>query len=81
MGLILGQFLALLLWSIPLRYLTEDDMYPKSLGPMLQTLAAIYMVHFFAQLLFKLENGHKYGIVIKLIGPLASCGLNYWRDG
>jgi hypothetical protein len=48
---------------------------------MLVTLLFFYAVHFSAQLLFKLENGYRYAMVIKLVGPVASYCLNCWRDG
>jgi len=80
LGLIAGQILAIFLWSLPQRSVV-DNLFEKNLGPMLLVLGFAYMVHFAAQLIFKFENLRKYGFLIKLIGPLASYGLNYWRDG
>jgi hypothetical protein len=26
------------------------------------------------------ENGHRYAMLMKIIGPLGSIALNYWKD-
>lgn len=80
LGLILGQLTAVYVWSLPQRGVV-DNLFEKNLGPMLCVLACAYMVHFVAQYIFKFEKGRKYGFLIKLIGPLASFWLNYFRDG
>ena len=71
----------LTLWAIPCTYIPVDNMGPKSLLPMIFTLTFFYGIHYSAQLLFKLEDGHKYGLIIKATGPIAAFCLNYWRDG
>jgi len=53
----------------------------KSLLPMIFSLFLIYMVHYFSQLLISGKDGHKYGLLIKAIGPLGCFVLNYYRDG
>jgi hypothetical protein len=75
---IVGLIVALVIWGIP-NYLGAggDD----TLLPMVFTVGVFFVFHFSVQLLLKLENGYKYSLWIKAVGPLASCALNYYRDG
>merc|ERR1712178_463521 len=40
-----------------------------------------YGLYYSLQILLTKENGHKYGLLIKSIGILASFALNKYRDG
>ena len=79
--LIGAQAIGLLMWCIPCYFIPADNMGPKSLMPMIFSLFIIYMVHYFAQILVSGPGGHKYGLIIKAIGPLGCFVLNYYRDG
>ena len=69
------------MWSIPCYYIPKNNMGATSLLPMIFSLFFIYMVHYFAQCLLSLKNGHRYGLIVKAVGPLGAFLLNYYRDG
>jgi hypothetical protein len=75
-----GKLIAILLlimsvWIIPSIFAAPD------LVPMVFVNIAFYFAYFGLQMLLLREGGHKYGLLIKAIGPLASFALNVHRDG
>lgn len=62
-------------------FLAEGDAGKTSLVPMVFVMIFFYGLYFFMQMLLKFENGHKYCLLIKGIGIIASFALNVYRDG
>ena len=74
----LGIFVA---WCYPAFYLDTDNNYgQRFLLPSILTLAIIMMLFYVCQLPIHTENGAKYAMIIKLLGPLGSIALNLWKN-
>jgi hypothetical protein len=68
------------IWAATCFYLvTKDDYGEKYLIPAIITLGAVFFCFYTFQLAIGTKNGHHYAMYIKLIGPLASIALNYWK--
>lgn len=48
--------------------------------PSVLTLTIFLMIFYAFQLLIYTQNGDKYAMWMKLIGPIGSCCLNLWKD-
>lgn len=80
-NIIFLQLALLTAWALPAVYLDTDDRYgERFLLPSIITLSLILMVFYAAQLMITQENGDKYAMWIKIIGPLGSMALNLWKD-
>jgi len=80
-NIIFLQLALLTAWAIPAVYLDTDDMYgEKYLLPSILTLAVVMMLFYILQLSIHTENGAKYAMWIKLLGPCGSIALNIWKD-
>lgn len=68
-------------WCYPAFYLDTDDNYgQRFLLPSILTLAIIIMLFYTLQLAINTENGDKYAMWMKLLGPCGSIALNLWKD-
>jgi hypothetical protein len=80
-NIILMQLVILIIWCYPCFYLDTDDRYgERFLLPSILTLSIILMLFYSFQLLVHTENGAKYAMMMKLLGPLGSIALNLWKD-
>ena len=52
----------------------------RYLLPSIATLTAILFIFYVFQLAIATENGDKYAMWIKIVGPLGSIALNLWKD-
>lgn len=74
----LGIFVA---WCYPAFYLDTDDNYgQRFLLPSILTLSIIMMLFYVLQLSIHTENGAKYAMMIKILGPCGSIALNLWKN-
>jgi len=68
-------------WCYPALYLDTDDKYgERFLLPSIITLAIVMMIFYSFQLVIHTENGAKYAMIMKVLGPLGSIALNLWKD-
>jgi len=68
-------------WCYPAFYFDTSYNYGvRFLLPSILTLAIVFMIFYTFQLLIHTENGDKYAMWMKLIGPLGSICLNLWKD-
>lgn len=75
-----GLLLLMTLWIFP-TFMAADGAGSTDLIPMIFILTFYYGLYFGLQMLLKRENGHRYGLLIKMIGPICSFTLNLYRDG
>lgn len=69
------------MWLFPCFYLDTDKNYGVYyLLPSTLTLMCIFVFFYTVQLAIHTENGEKYAMWIKIIGPIGSCCLNLWKD-
>lgn len=71
--------LAFSIWSIP-NYLIKPLVGEDTLG-IVYTNVFFYIFWFGSYKLVEGKDGYKYSLLLKIIGPLSSFGLNYWKDG
>ena len=75
------QIAILVVWCYPALYLDTDDRYgERFLLPSILTLAIVMFLFYTMQLSIHTENGAKYAMWIKLLGPCGSIALNLWKD-
>jgi hypothetical protein len=75
------QIAIFVIWCYPCFYMDTSMNYGvRYLFPSTLTLACIFFFFYTFQLLIHQEGGEKYAMWIKVIGPLGSCALNYWKD-
>jgi len=68
-------------WCYPCFYLDTSNRYgERFLFPSVLTLTIFLMIFYAFQLLIYTQNGDKYAMWMKLIGPIGSCCLNLWKD-
>jgi hypothetical protein len=80
-NIVLMQLVILIIWCYPAFYLDTDDRYgERFLLPSILTLSIVLMLFYAFQLVIHTENGAKYAMMIKVIGPLGSIALNLWKD-
>lgn len=80
-NIIFLQIVLLILWCYPCFYLDTDKNYGvRYLLPSVLTLACILFLFYTFQLLIYTEGGDKYAMAMKIVGPLGSIALNYWKD-
>lgn len=80
-NIVLLQLGILIAWCYPAFYLDTDDRYgERFLLPSIITLAIVMMLFYAFQLLIWSENGAKYAMWMKLLGPVGSIMLNLWKD-
>mmetsp|Transcript_13236 Transcript_13236/g.22461 ORF Transcript_13236/g.22461 Transcript_13236/m.22461 type:complete len:194 (+) Transcript_13236:393-974(+) len=80
-NIIFLQIAIFVIWCYPCFYMDTSHNYgEKYLLPSILTLACIFFLFYTFQLLIYTENGAKYAMLIKLIGPLGSVALNLWKD-
>lgn len=79
-NIILLQLALFVVWLFPAFYLdTKKDFGTRYLLPSTLTLMCIMFVFYTFQLLIHTENGDKYALIMKVIGPCGSMALNYWK--
>ena len=59
---------------------TNQNYGMRYLLPSTLTLICIFFIFYVFQLLIYTEDGTKYAMMMKLIGPLGSIALNYWKN-
>lgn len=75
------QIAIFVIWCYPCFYMDTSMNYGvRYLFPSVLTLACVFFFFYTFQLLIHQEGGEKYAMWIKVIGPLGSCALNYWKD-
>ena len=75
------QLTIFVIWCYPCFYMDTGNNYGiRYLLPSNLTLACIIFFFYTFQLLIYTEGGDKYALLIKIIGPLGSMALNYWKD-
>lgn len=75
------QVAILVVWCYPAIYMDTGNNYGvRYLLPSIATLAAVMFFFYTFQLAINTENGDKYAMWIKAIGPLGSIALNLWKD-
>lgn len=81
-NIILLQIVIFAIWCYPCFYMDTSNSYgTRYLLPSIGTLAIIFFMFYTFQLLIHgTENGDKYALWIKFIGPLGSILLNLWKD-
>lgn len=80
-NIILLQLGIFLIWLYPCFYMDTSMNYgTRYLLPSVLTLMCIFFVFYVFQLLIYTENGDKYAMWLKIIGPLGSIALNYWKN-
>lgn len=79
-GIVLHQIITLLVWCLPCYYLVTKDRYGEIyLIPSIITLGCVMFCFYTFQLAIATNGGHHYAMYIKLVGPLGSMALNYWK--
>jgi len=79
-NIILLQLALFVIWLFPCFYLdTKKDFGTRYLLPSTLTLMCIMFLFYTFQLLIHTENGDKYAMMIKIIGPIGGIALNYWK--
>jgi hypothetical protein len=80
-NIIFLQIAIFIVWLYPCFYMDTSHNYGvRYLLPSHITLMAIFFCFYTFQLLIYTENGDKYALAMKCIGPLGSILLNYWKD-
>jgi hypothetical protein len=68
------------IWLFPCFYIdTKKDFGTRYLLPSTLTLMCIFFLFYTFQLMIHTENGGKYAMIMKGLGPCASIALNYWK--
>ena len=79
-GIVLHQIITLGIWCLPCYYLVTKDRYGEIyLVPSIITLGAIMFCFYTFQLAIATKGGHHYAMYIKLVVPLGSIALNYFK--
>jgi len=79
-NIILLQLALFVIWLFPAFYLdTKKDFGTRYLLPSTLTLMCIMFLFYTFQLLIHTENGDKYAMWMKAIGPCGAIALNYWK--
>ena len=79
-GIILHQIIIFVIWAL-ISYYGAPNEGPKYLVPSILVLTCIFACFYIFQLLIKKEeNGYKYAMAIKLIGPLSLWALNLYKN-
>jgi len=80
-NIILLQLAVFAVWLFPCFYLDTEKSYGVNyLLPSTITLIIIFVFFYTVQLAIYTENGDKYAMWMKLIGPIGSICLNLWKD-
>mmetsp|Transcript_35854 Transcript_35854/g.54988 ORF Transcript_35854/g.54988 Transcript_35854/m.54988 type:complete len:264 (+) Transcript_35854:350-1141(+) len=80
-NIILLQIALLCVWCYPCFYMDTSMNYgQRYLFPSVLTLSLVLFLFYVFQLLIYQEGGDKYAMWIKVIGPVGSICLNYWKD-
>ena len=68
-------------WCYPAFYLDTSHNYgQRFLLPSILTLSIILMLFYVFQLSIHTENGDKYAMWMRFLGPCGSIALNLWKD-
>jgi hypothetical protein len=79
-GIVLHQIITLGIWCLPCYYLVTKDQYGEIyLVPSIICLGCIMFCFYTFQLAIGTKNGHHYAMYMKLVGPLGSAALNYFK--
>jgi len=80
-NIIFLQLIILAIWCYPCFYMDTSMNYgTKYLLPSVGTLACIlFCFYTFQLLIYNTENGDKWALAMKFIGPIGSCCLNLWK--
>lgn len=79
-NIILLQLALFVIWLFPAFYLdTKKDFGMRYLLPSSLTMMCVLFIFYVYQLLIYTENGDKYAMIMKVIGPLGAIALNYWK--
>lgn len=81
-NIVLLQIVIFVIWCYPAFYMDTSMSYgSKYLFPSILTLAGIFFLFYTFQLLIhNSENGDRYALMMKMIGPIGSILLNLWKD-
>lgn len=79
--ILIQQLVIFGLWLLPCFYLdTSMDYGTKFLLPSTLTMIAFVAIFYVFQMAIYTENGDKYAMWMKFIGPLGSIALNVWKN-
>jgi len=78
--IILLQIITLCLWAIPCYFLVNKDDYGEIyLMPAILTLTGSFFLYYVLQVFINLEWGYRFAPWIKLLGPISSLCLCFWK--
>jgi hypothetical protein len=78
---ILGQAVAFGIWMLFQLFMVEAD-GRSDITVITVMMVILYVVYYMVpHLLVKREDGYKWSLLLKLIGPIAACVINAAKDG
>jgi hypothetical protein len=79
LGVITLQIIIFGIWSgVSLSIISEYDRL-KSILPSILLIVFYYFIIYFYQFLLVMNNGYKFALYIKILGPIICIGLNYFK--
>ena len=73
------QIVTLALWAIPCYFFVPNDLGEIYLMPAILTLGGSFFLFYTLQLVVNTEYGYRYAVWLKLVGPMSSIAMCYWK--